>query len=115
MKRAKCCGYRRAASSANLEVSKTLGLKLGHGGDARRHEFQKRIRLGLGHVDILALVGDLTEIGLHAELGQAAEAFVEVGVDLVVGPGRTGQIVEKELRPWPWATTTSFTRIVSYS
>jgi hypothetical protein len=48
-------------------------LQLGHGGDARRHELQERIRLGLGDVDVLALVGDLAEIRLDAELGQAVK------------------------------------------
>ena len=59
--------------------------------------FRNESFLAFAEVDVVALEGDLAEIGLDAELGQPGEALVEIGIDLVVGPRRAGQVVEEEL------------------
>src|SRR5256885_5284795 len=41
----------------------------------RSHELQEGILLRLRQIDVVALEGDLAEIGLDAELGQAGEAL----------------------------------------
>src|ERR1044072_1052194 len=91
------CARPSNKGSADLQIGKALALQFRDRRPPRRHEFQERVLLGLCEIDVVALVGDLAEIGLDAELGEPDDALVELRIDLVVGPGRAGEIAEEEL------------------